>query len=129
MPALYLPLVKPHVQIQFLKSFQRISPSPNFREIFLNVVSCYGFELSATRSATELEDTTSRMCTLLYSVYYQLPSLCERDLLHRNLSSPRTLMTWMHLIWLMIHSSYHHNYHHHLVYSVAVTVLLIIFIY
>ena len=113
MRALYLPLAKSHVQFQFLKSFQKISPSPKFREIFLNAVSCYGVELLATRSTTELEDTHCQMSAVVYSVYYQLHSIRGLHLLHRNLRTRRTVMTWTHSVRIMIYSNNHHKYHHH----------------
>ena len=118
MSALYLLLAKSHVQFTFLTSFQRISPSSMFCEILLNAVSCYGVELLATRPTTKLEDTPCRKSAVVYSEHYQIPFIGARHLLHRNLRTRRTVMTWMHLVWLMIHC----NYHHHLVFSVAVSV-------
>jgi hypothetical protein len=127
MYALYLPLAKSHVQFPFLISFQKISLSPWFCEILRNAVSCYGVELLATRPTTKLEETPCRMSAVVYLVYYQVPFIRGSHFLHRNLRSRRTVMTWTHLIRLMIHSNYHHIYHHHLVFSVTVAVLLKIF--
>ena len=130
MCALYLPLTKPHVQFPFLISLKSVSPSPTFCEIFLNAVSCYGVELLATRSTTKQEDTTSRIPAVAYSVYYQLFFICGHHLLHRNLRTRRAVMTWTHSVRLMIDSNYHRNYHlHQLLFSVAITVLLNIFIH
>jgi hypothetical protein len=94
----------------------------------INAVSCYCVQFISTLPSIKLEDTHFQMSAVVYSVYYQLSFVRGRHPLHHNLRSRRTVMTWTHLILLMIHSNYHHNYHHHPVFSVTITVLLIIFI-
>ena len=124
MHALYLPLAKSHVQFSFLKTFKRISPIPRFCEILLNAVSCYGVELIASSPTTKPEDTPCQISAVVCSVHYKLPSIRRRHLIHRNLRACRTVLTWAHLVRLMIHSNYLHIYHHHLIFSVAVTIIL-----
>ena len=118
-----------HVQFPFLTSFQRISPSPRFCEIFRNAVSCYGVEMLATRPTTKLEDTPCRMSAVVYSIYYQLHFVSGDHLLHRSLRTRRTVRAWNHLVRLLIHYNYHHYDLHTPVFSVPVTVLFKIFIH
>jgi len=125
MCALYLPLSKSHVQFSFLTTFKRISPSPRFCEILLNAASCYGVELLATSPTTKPEDIPCQISAVVCSVYYKLPSIRRRHLIHRNLTACRTVLTWTNLVRLMIHPNYFHIYNnHHLIFSVGVTIIL-----
>ena len=126
MCALYLPLAKSHVQFPFLTIFKRISPNPRFCEILLNAVSCYVVELLGSRPTTKPEDAPCQISAVVCSVYYKLPYIRRRHLIHRNLRACRIVLTWTHLVRLMIDPNYLHIYHHHhhLIFSVAVKIIL-----
>jgi len=126
--ALYLPLAKSHVQFPLITSFQRISTSPWLCDIFRKAVSCQVVDFLATRPTIKLEDTPCRVSAAVYSIYYHLPSVSGEHLIHRNLKTRRTVLTWTHLVRLMMYYHYHYNYYYHLVFSLAVTELLKIFI-
>jgi hypothetical protein len=118
MPDLYLPHAKSHIQFPFLTSIQRISSWQRLCGIFSNAVCCYGVELLAHRATTKLKDSPCRMSA---AVYYQLLSSPGHSLLHLNQRTRHTVITWTHLVWLMIHSHYRH--HHQLIFPLTVTVL------
>jgi hypothetical protein len=120
MPALYLLHAKSHIQFPSLTSIQRISSWQRLCEIFSSAVSSYGVELLAHRATTKLKDCP---CRVSAAVYYQLLSSPGHSLLHLNLRTRHTVITWTHLVWLMINSHYHHHHLRQLIFSVTVTIL------